>query len=46
MVKTQKRPLHYHVYNGTKEQLQEDQIAEQLTLKEFEDPFTGEPYKK
>ena len=25
MVKTQKRPLHYHVYNGTKEQLQEDQ---------------------
>ena len=28
------------------EQLQEDQIAEQLTLKEFEDPFTGEPYKK
>lgn len=29
-----------------REQLQEDQIAEQLTLKEFEDPFTGEPYKK
>lgn len=28
------------------EQLQEDQVAEQLTLKEFEDPFTGEPYKK
>ena len=28
-----------------REQLQEDQIAEQLTLKEFEDPFTGEPYK-
>ena len=29
-----------------REQLQEDQIAEQLTLKEFEDPFTSEPYKK
>ena len=29
-----------------REQLQEDQIAEQLMLKEFEDPFTGEPYKK
>ena len=29
-----------------REQLQEDQIAEQLTLKEFEYPFTGEPYKK
>ena len=29
-----------------REQLQEDQIAEQLTLKEFEDPFTGETYKK
>lgn len=29
-----------------REQLQEDQIAEQLTLKEFEDPFTGEPYTK
>lgn len=28
-----------------REQLQEDHIAEQLTLKEFEDPFTGEPYK-
>ena len=29
-----------------REQLQEDQVSEQLTLKEFEDPFTGEPYKK
>jgi len=28
-----------------REQLQEDQIAEQLTLKELVDPFTGEPYK-
>ena len=27
------------------EQLQEDQIAEQLTLKELVDPFTGQPYK-
>ncbi len=29
-----------------REQLQEDQVSEQLTLKEFEGPFTGEPYKK
>ena len=28
-----------------REQLQEDQIAEQMTLKELVDPFTGEPYK-
>jgi len=28
-----------------REQLQEDMIAEQLTLKELVDPFTGEPYK-
>lgn len=28
-----------------REQLQEDQTCEQLTLKEFVDPFTGEPYK-
>ena len=26
-------------------QLQEDQITEQLTLKELVDPFTGQPYK-
>lgn len=29
-----------------REQLQEDQIAEQLSLKELVDPFTGEPVKK
>ena len=29
-----------------KEQLQEDLIAEQLSLKELVDPFTGEPVKK
>ena len=28
-----------------REQLQEDQIAEQMTLKELVDPFTGESYK-
>ena len=28
-----------------REQLQEDQTCEQLTLKELVDPFTGEPYK-
>lgn len=28
-----------------REQLQEDQIAEQMTLKELVDPFIGEPYK-
>ncbi len=28
-----------------REQLQEDMVAEQLTLKELVDPFTGEPYQ-
>jgi len=28
-----------------REQLQEDLVAEQLTLKELVDPFTGEPYQ-
>ena len=27
-------------------QLEEDQLAEQMTLKEYIDPFTGEPNKK
>jgi putative transposase len=29
-----------------REQLQEDIIADQLSLKELTDPFTGEPVKK
>ena len=29
-----------------KNQLQEDMMEDQLSLKEFIDPFTGEPYKK
>jgi len=29
-----------------REQLQEDVITDQLTLKELIDPFTGEPVKK
>ena len=27
-------------------QLQEDQIADQISIKEFVDPFTGEPVKQ
>lgn len=29
-----------------REQLQEDMVCEQLTIKEFIDPFTGQPYEK
>ena len=29
-----------------KNQLEEDRLTEQLTMKEYIDPFTGEPAKK
>ena len=29
-----------------KSQLQEDMVADQISIKEFIDPFTGEPVKK
>ena len=33
------------IINYIKNQIQEDMVAEQLTIKEFVDPFTGEAVK-
>ena len=34
------------MHNYIKNQIQEDIIHEQMSLKEYIDPFTGEPVKK
>ena len=37
---------HYYIQHYVKNQLQEDMITDQISIKEYTDPFTGEPVTK